>query len=425
MFGKPHTDVLVVGAGPVGLFSALCLGQHHVGVHLIDEEWRAGAHSYALALHPHSLELLEAAGVLPAILAGGLRIDTIAFYDGKERKAEVSLGAGRFPFLLVAPQNLVEMQLQTRLAEQGIRVQWEQRLSQFEVGEKSVMATIDELGKESSGYATASMDWVTEATRGLEAGFVIGADGHRSKVRRLLDVPFEKAGETEFYAVFEFESSHELPQEARIVLDEQTANVYWPLSKHACRWSLQFSAGEIPRESRIKSRMVMQVGSQIYPYLTQRELVEYLGKRAPWFDAPVRSITWSLGVRFERSLARRFGRGRVYLTGDAAHLAGPIGMQSMNGGLDEAHALAVGISRVLHEEAPLTELEETAARHQELWRALQGLEAHLAPTAETAPWVARRAGRLLHCLPATSLSGLEAMASQLHLQVERASAQQA
>ena len=133
MFGKPHTEVLVVGAGPVGLFASLLLAQHQVETQLIDEEWRGGAHSYALALHPHSLDLLAGAGVLPDLLPYGRALSGMAFYDGGERKAEVSFGAlgGANPYLLVVPQNVLEEVLVRHLQQRGVGVKWGASLSAF------------------------------------------------------------------------------------------------------------------------------------------------------------------------------------------------------------------------------------------------------------------------------------------------------
>src|SRR5690606_8964144 len=82
MFGREKTDVLVVGAGPVGLFTALHLARHGVRVQIVDKEWRTGAHSYALALHAASLRLLDDLGLRARVLEHAYRVDTVAFYDG-------------------------------------------------------------------------------------------------------------------------------------------------------------------------------------------------------------------------------------------------------------------------------------------------------------------------------------------------------
>ena len=52
-------QVLVVGAGPIGLMTALCLTERGVNVRILDKEWRPTLHSFALALHPETLQALE------------------------------------------------------------------------------------------------------------------------------------------------------------------------------------------------------------------------------------------------------------------------------------------------------------------------------------------------------------------------------
>ena len=63
MFKKHKSEVLVVGAGPVGLFAALALADRGLGVEIIDGQFQTAANSYALALHPGSLALLGQVGL--------------------------------------------------------------------------------------------------------------------------------------------------------------------------------------------------------------------------------------------------------------------------------------------------------------------------------------------------------------------------
>jgi 2-polyprenyl-6-methoxyphenol hydroxylase-like FAD-dependent oxidoreductase len=74
------------------------------------------------------------------------------------------------------------------------------------------------------------------------------------------------------------------------------------------------------------------------------DLCALLAQRAPWYRRAVERVDWGRVVRFERRLARRFGESRVWLAGDAAHGTSPLGAQSMNAGLSEAHDLVRGIA---------------------------------------------------------------------------------
>jgi 2-polyprenyl-6-methoxyphenol hydroxylase-like FAD-dependent oxidoreductase len=69
MFGRHKTDVLVAGAGPTGLLAALRLAELGVQVEVLEEEPRSAGHSYALALHPKSVALLDEVGLKEEAIA--------------------------------------------------------------------------------------------------------------------------------------------------------------------------------------------------------------------------------------------------------------------------------------------------------------------------------------------------------------------
>ena len=116
---SPHPDpeVLVVGAGPVGLVAALFLQQHGVRVEVIDMHQRTTQHSYALAIHPRTLQVLDEAGLSEGLIAAGRKLTKVAYYEGRERRAEIDYSAlaSRHPYLLVLRQSLLGVKA---LAEQ-------------------------------------------------------------------------------------------------------------------------------------------------------------------------------------------------------------------------------------------------------------------------------------------------------------------
>src|SRR5690348_683617 len=112
-----RTEVLMVGAGPVGLWTALTLAQAGVEVVIVDREKRTAARSYACALHPRTLHLLQGAGLSDAAIQLGRKVAKVSFYEGEERKAEIKINdeRGVFPFLLILPQSELERLLEQKL----------------------------------------------------------------------------------------------------------------------------------------------------------------------------------------------------------------------------------------------------------------------------------------------------------------------
>jgi pentachlorophenol monooxygenase len=413
---KHETEVLVAGAGPVGMLAALALAERGVGVEVVDEEWRPAARSYALALHPATLELLDEAGLARELFETGHRVGRMAFYEGAERRAELSLAdlPGAFPFLLVLPQKALERVLEERLAARRVKVRWNHRLADLSLDGGRPTATVERLAKESTGYSVATTVWVVEAESTVVAQAVVGADGHRSRVRRALGVELEELGEPELYAVFELTSDAPALDEVRVVLDEHGTSVLWPLGGDRFRWSFQVESSTVDVARPDKSRLSVQVGRHAYPYLSREDLAGLIERRAPWFEGSIGDLEWSVAVRFERRLATSFGRDGVWLAGDAAHLAPPVGVHSMNAGLAEAHDLADRIARVLGNGTSPGLLEAWGRERRGAWQRLLEGKAEAGP--EASEWVRQRAGRIVPCLPGTG-EDLDRLAGQLGLRI--------
>ncbi len=419
MFGRTEPEVLVVGAGPVGLLTALMLAKNGVRVMVVDRDWRTGAHSYALALHPQSLRMLAQLDMLQPVLDRANRIRTIGVYDRAARRAELQLAAADDLAWSVAvlPQDVLERALEQALERAGVPVLWNHAVSRLTLQPDGAVATVDRLVKESVGYAVARTEWMVAKSRDLRVQFVIGADGHQSLVRRALGLDFPEVGAAQHFAVFEFESDADLGHEMRLTLTEQTSDVVWPLPERRCRWSFQVVDTEAPAASRTKDRIPVEIGGARYPQLDKDRLRGLIYDRAPWFTGQIEQIHWRMLVRFERRLVSSFGRDRVWLAGDAAHLTGPAGMQSMNVGLREAAQLAGILTGALREGGSIEPLQEYNRQRIAEWRTLLGLEGGLVPHDHTDAWIGQHCRQLLPCLPASG-PDLAELAEQLQLKWE-------
>jgi 2-polyprenyl-6-methoxyphenol hydroxylase-like FAD-dependent oxidoreductase len=413
---QTQTEVLVVGAGPVGLWTALLLAESGIEITLIDREIRTAARSYACALHPATLRLLDRFGLAESVIERGRRVETIGFYDGAGRQAEIRLSKlpGEFPFLLILPQSAFEGLLEQRLRAAGAGVYWNHRFEDLTPENESVSVTIEELEGTSTGYIVPHWETVVKNRSTLDAQFLIGADGHNSMVRPRAHLEYQRVGDPQAFAAFEFETEQPAPEELRIVLDDASTNVLWPLGERHCRWTFQILRPEFQADFPEKERRSVRLAEPQVDERIRQYVQKVARERAPWFGSDITKVHWCTEVGFERRLVTQFGRERCWLVGDAAHQTGPAGVQSMNVGFAEANSLASALKKILRESASFELLDQHNRDWQKEWRSLLGLAGGLSPRGQPSEWISKRASRILPCLPGYGLD-LAELAGQLQL----------
>ena len=403
MLNNDQTEVLVVGAGPVGLLTALLLRRHGIGTRIIDQKTRTALHSYACALHPASLCILEQAGILEDAIAMGRRVETVGLYEGAERRAQAALAdiPSFYPFVLVLGQFLLEELLEDELRAAGVRVEWGRRLRGIEQGADEVEARVEKLQPIGRGGIIPDFEEDPQDCFQIHADFVVGADGHNSQLRRQLGIGLAQTGSPQMYGVYEIETVEPVDHEMKLVVSDAGISVLWPMTNNRCRWSFQIVPPEAPGDSLPDGR---ELPIRIEPPIegdSLHELGHFLADRAPWFRHQIKDILWIARAQFERQLAVQFGAGRCWLAGDAAHQAGPAGMQSMNAGLGEAADLADKLKSILRSHSKADLMGSYDLLHRRQWERLPGLNGLAGQPGCLSPWARGHFSILSESLPAS------------------------
>jgi 2-polyprenyl-6-methoxyphenol hydroxylase-like FAD-dependent oxidoreductase len=381
------TDVVVVGAGPVGLYGALCLARRGVRVEIVDREPFGAVRSFAVGLHAETLRRFEQVGLARGMVDRGNAIHRLVFFEGPERVQDAELAGtdATLPPFLALPQSVLEGMLERSLRAENVHVRWNHRLEAISEGPDSATVTVAELAPVASrGSEERAVVGHTE----IETSFIIGADGIDSFARKHLKLEFASTGPAETYSIFEFVAALDCPHDLHIVFDGPHGSALWPINENQGRWSL----GVDPEANLVTDA---------------RDLYSLIRSRAPWFAPRLKDVSWSAVARFDRGVVERFGRGRIWLAGDAAHTAGPCASHSMNAGIQEAYDLATRMAEVIADRAGSDHFETYDARCRRRWQELQALGDRIEASAAPA-WLKHRAAGIQDFLPVSGpdLDGL-------------------
>lgn len=413
MFNHKHTDIVVLGAGPVGLTAAHALAKKQMDYVLLDREQRTNTHSYALALHPETLELLDTFDLADQILAQSLQLPRIRIYENDHEKAvlDYSLLPLKYPFLTVISQGELEHILVDHLPKQPL---WQHRVRQIDNHPQALHVSVDRLMEGMTGYAVAHIELQIDKILDYQANYLIGADGYASVARRSAGIDFPEVTQRAHYAVFEFATDAEMPDEMRIMIQDQQTHIFWPLPNGHCRWSFQIPSNESLQGARDKDHHLIQPDTHSTPTLERAHLIRLLGEHAPWFQGSIGEIQWRAQVPFEQRLANAFGKDRIWLAGDSAHMTPHAGILSMNVGMREAFDLVERLSTQRDDPARQAALRDYNQHRLAEWEHLLDLDHHISAVDQTARWVLGHRSNLIGNIPASGETLTELLA-QLHL----------
>lgn len=386
------TSVLVVGAGPVGLVAAVTLRERGVAVRIIDDLAGEDKRTYPVVIHPRSLRILEGLGVVAPLEWRGHAITHLALYTERQRRTVLEVpAAGRMsPGAMTLPQDVLRRALLHRLSELGVEVEWKTRLVALEQTADQVRCNLVRHER----FESEKREWFDVETATSGCDFLVGADGIRSTVREALGIGWIPRGQRQIFAFYDAPDER-AGSEAHLVVHESQGNSVYPLQSDVSRFTFQLSVG-MPQA----------------PGLTQ--LRQLLAARMPWYGLDARHFEWSGSAEFHPALAERFGEGRVWLAGDAAHSTCPLGGQSLNVGIHEAHDLARRMVAQLGARGASPLGDDYADQRLLEWQVIFGLGQSV-PIAPRAPdWVKRNLALLVQGLPAAG-DDLDDLLDQLHV----------
>jgi 2-polyprenyl-6-methoxyphenol hydroxylase-like FAD-dependent oxidoreductase len=374
--------VLVVGAGPVGLVAAIRLREQGIDVRVVDELSADDKHTYPVVLHPRTLRTLSALGVTAPLEWRGRMVTQLVVYADGQRRAVLELpGAGQVsPGAMTLPQDVLRQALMQRLGNLGVDVEWKTRLTTLEQDPARVRLTLTRRERVEGARPQHEPEWIDVGSDSVDVDLVIAADGRGSTVRELLGISMIPHGKREIYAFYDAPDQR-AGNEAHLVLTEGTGNSVYPLQGEYSRFSFQIG-----------------VGMEQAPGQTQ--LRQLLASRMPWYGRDVHGFEWSGSAAFYPSLAERFGEGRVWLAGDAAHSTGPLGAQSLNVGMQEAHDLALRMAELVDRPSVGRLGHDYGAQRRLQWQQLFGLGPSKPSVVRAQDWVKRNMTMLLPSLPA-------------------------
>ncbi|KAH8112572.1 FAD binding domain-containing protein [Phellopilus nigrolimitatus] len=334
------TQILVVGAGPAGLALALSLLKNGVAVRIIEKDARHHVGERGPGVMPRTLEIEHFLGVADDVRKAGFAVPNIHIFDPND------------PYRIIKSQALVEEVEETPdfPITRGVMLgQWHHQAilrkhiealnGTVELGTTLVGIEQDESGATAEIVRTVDGAEVKEITK---YAYIVGADGARSAVRKMLGLNFvgETRDENRMYIVdARVEGVNEVHAKMYMLMTFSACGVVLRSTAEPGHFQIIFAGPEVDFTT-LRSRGDQETVQNLLTDITQRT------------DIKITNITWQNEWRANIRMAERFHAGRVFIVGDAAHAHSPTGGQGLNSSIQDSFNLAWKLALVVKGLAP-------------------------------------------------------------------------
>jgi 3-(3-hydroxy-phenyl)propionate hydroxylase len=338
-----ESSVLVVGAGPVGVVASLACAQRGFRVTLLEAEATVETSPRAATTHPSTLELIAGLGLLEHLIAEGLVARYFQFWDRPTRTLicefdhDVLRDETPYPFVVQTEQH--------KLANMGI-----EKLRAF--ADCAVHFSTRVTSVEQTADVVRVSAQAPDGPRDFSAHWVIGADGGRSSVRKLVGIEFEGYTWPERFVVLTTTDDFE----------RALGCCYRSYFADPDEWTNLFKVAGDDHKGRWRAVFPTRIHETDEEALSDDEVRARMGRLLP--AAEGFAIVHRNLYKVHQRVAKSFRKGRVFLAGDAAHVNNPIGGLGLNCGIHDAIELAETLRTVGLERADEALLERYERRRR-------------------------------------------------------------
>lgn len=326
---QPKHKVVIVGAGPAGMVTALELARHGVPSVLVSAELQFSQGSRAIVFTRRSMEILQQVGVAHRVTENGLpwRCGNSIYRGQKVFRMETPHDPDDrfFPMINIQQQYLEEYLHDACAANELIDVRWGNKLVKAENIEGGVKAEID----------------TPEGPYTLDTEWLVAADGGRSEIRSGMNLKLEGASFESIFVIADIRIDLPYPTERLAFFDpdwNRGNTILMHREPHGIwRVDYQLPPGETPEEALRPESLKQRIDAQL-------KMIGFEGK--PW------EMDWNSVYSARTLTLPEYVHKRIVFTGDAAHLLPIFGVRGANTAFQDAQSLGWHLAYVVKGHAP-------------------------------------------------------------------------